>query len=148
MTLAFEGYLCAALFHSIFSTIPSDFDDDDSVEIPGTIKTTKLQFKSIDDPNWAVVPKKTASTHNTVCHQRYCFLLLINLLNGTSVLPQLFESVAYGINDKKSTKGSTNESANYTKHKNYELVEQKVKYNMMMLHKASLSGELFIFYHF
>ncbi len=65
-----------------------------------------------------------------------------------SVLPQLFKSVAYGINKKKSTKGLINESANDTKHKNYELIQKKVKYNMMMLHKASLSGELFIFFHF
>ncbi len=65
-----------------------------------------------------------------------------------SVLPQLFESVAYGINEKKSTKGTINENANDTKRKNYELVQKKVKYNMMMLHKASLSGELLNFFIF
>ena len=146
--MAFEGYLHATLFHGIFYIVPSDFADDNSVKIPGTVKTTKLQFKKIDNPNWSVVPKKTASTHNRVCHQRYCFLLSINLLNRMSVLPQIFESVAYGINEKKSTKGSTNESANYMKRKNYEMVQQKVKYNMMMLHKASLSGKFFIFFHF
>ncbi len=90
-----------------------------------------------------MVPKKTASTHNRVRHRRYCFLLSINLLNRTSVLPQIFESIAYGINEKKSTKESINASANETKSKNHELVHKKVKYNMMMLHKASLSGELF-----
>ena len=143
MKLAFEGYICAALFHGIFFIVPSDLADDNDVEIPGSVKTTKLQFKKIDNPNWLTVPKKTASTHNRVRHRRYCFLISINLLNGTSVLPQLFESVAYGINEKKSTKGSINESANETKRKNHKLVQKKVKYNMMMLHKASLSGELF-----
>ncbi len=29
------------------------------------------------------------------------------------------------------------------KHNNYEMIEEKVKYNMKMLHKASLSGILF-----
>ncbi len=148
MKFAFEGYIRAALFHGFFYIVPSDFADDDNVEIPGTVKTTKLQFKKIDNPNWSVVPKKTASTHNRVRHQRYCFLLSINLLNGTSVFPQLFKIVAYGINEKKSKKGLINASANDTKRKNYELVQQKVKYNMMMLHKASLSGNLFIFFHF
>ena len=65
-----------------------------------------------------------------------------------SVLPQLFESIAYGINDKKSTKGTTNETANKAKHKNYELVQQKMNYKITMLHKASLSGKLFIFFIF
>ncbi len=65
-----------------------------------------------------------------------------------SVLPHIFESIAYGINDKKSTKGTTYETANKAKRKNYELVQQKVKYNMMMLHKASLSGKLLIFFIF
>ncbi len=45
MKLAIEGYLCAALFHGIFYIVPSDCADDDSVEVPGTVKTTKLQFK-------------------------------------------------------------------------------------------------------
>ncbi len=39
--LSFEGYLHAAYI------IPSDFADDDSVEIPGTVKTTKIQFKKL-----------------------------------------------------------------------------------------------------
>ncbi len=43
-------------FIVFFYKVPSDFADDNSVEIPGTAKTTKLQFKKIDDPNWAVVP--------------------------------------------------------------------------------------------
>ena len=62
-----------------------------------------------------------------------------------SVLPQIFESIAYGTNKKKSTEKSIQEKANETKVKNYELVQKKVKYNMMMLHKASLSGEFFLF---
>ena len=145
MKLAFEGYIRAALFHGIFFIVPSDLADDDDVEIPGSVKTTKLQFKKIDNPNWLTVPKKTASTHNRVRHRRYCFLLSINLLNGTSVFPQLFESIAYGTNENKSTEKSIQEKANETKVKNYELVQKKVKYNMMMLHKASLSGEFFLF---
>ncbi len=63
MKLAFEGYLHAASFHGIFHTVPSDYADDDSIEIPGTVKTTKFQIKKIENPNWAVVPKKTASTY-------------------------------------------------------------------------------------
>ncbi len=62
-------------------------------------------------------------------------------------MPHLFESVAYGINDEKITKGAKNHDANNAKRKNYELVQQKVLYNMMMLHKASLSGKLFIIFH-
>ncbi len=58
MKLAFEGSLHAALFHSIFYIVPSDFTDEDSVEIPGTVKTTKLQFRKIDNPNWAVFQRK------------------------------------------------------------------------------------------
>ncbi len=71
MKLAVEGYLRAASFHSIFYIVLSDLAHDDIVEIPGTVKTTKLQFKKIDNPHWPVVPKKTASTHNRVCHRRY-----------------------------------------------------------------------------
>ncbi len=147
MKLAFEGYLSAALFHGIFHIVPSDYADDDSIKIPGTVTTTKLQFKKIDNPNWAAVPKKIASTYNRVHHRCHCFLLSINLLNGTSVLPHLFESVVYEINDKKITKGANNQGANNAKRKNYDLVQQKVKYNMMMLHKASLSGKFFVFFH-
>ena len=60
MKLAFEGYIRATLFHGIFYIVPSDFADDNNVEIPGTVKTTKLQFKKFDNPNWLMVPKKTA----------------------------------------------------------------------------------------
>ncbi len=74
------------------------------------------------------------------------FPTLKNLLNRTSVLAHLFESIAYGINDKKSMKSMTNEGANKAKCKNYKLVQQKMKYNMMMLHKASLSGKFFVFF--
>ncbi len=51
MKLAFEGYLRAALFHIIFHIVLSDYADYDSIKIPGTVKTTKLQFKKIDNPN-------------------------------------------------------------------------------------------------
>ncbi len=142
MKLAFQVYLLAGLIHSIFHIILFDYADDDSIKIPGTVKATKLQFKIIDNPDWAVVPKKTTSTYNRVRHHCYCFLLSISLLNRTSVLTHLFKSVAYGINDKKITKGAKNQGANYSKCKSYELVQHKVLYNMMMLHKASLSGKL------
>ncbi len=55
-----------------------------------------------------------------------------------SVFPQLFKSIAYGTNEKKSTEKSINEKANDTKVNNYELVQKKVKYNMMMLHSPLL----------
>ncbi len=42
MKFAFEGYIRAALFHGIFYIVPSDFADDDNVEIPGTVKPTKV----------------------------------------------------------------------------------------------------------
>ncbi len=63
MKLAVEGYIRAALFHGIFYMVPSDYADDDSVEVPGTVQSTKFQFKKIDNPNWSVVPKKTVSTY-------------------------------------------------------------------------------------
>ncbi len=49
MKLAFEGYICAALFHSIFYIVLSDYADDDSIKVPGTVKITKVHFKKIDD---------------------------------------------------------------------------------------------------
>ncbi len=87
MELAVEVYICAVLFHDIFYIVPSDYAEDDSVKVPGTVTTTELQFKKIANTNWPVDPKKTVSTYNKVCHQCYCFLLSIVLLNGTSVLP-------------------------------------------------------------
>ncbi len=146
MKLAVEGYICAALFCNIFYIIPSDYADDQSIEVPGTVTSTELQFKKHDNPNWPAVPKKTVSTYNRVCHHCYCFLLSIVLLNGMSVLPHSFESIAYGINKKKSMKGATNVGANIAKRNNYTLIQEKAKYNMKMLHKASLSGKLFIIF--
>ncbi len=58
MKLAFEGYLHATLFHGIFYIIPSDFADDDSVKIPGTVKTTKLQFKKLIIPTGQLFQRK------------------------------------------------------------------------------------------
>ncbi len=58
-----------------FYIIPSHYADDDSVEVTGAVKITKIQFKKIDNPNWPVDPKKTVSTYNRVCHYHYCFLL-------------------------------------------------------------------------
>ncbi len=94
-----EEYLRAALFHSIFCIVPSDYADDDSIKVPGTVPSTKFQFKKIANPNWPVVPKKTVSTYNRVRHCRCFFLLSINLLNRMSVLPHLSESIPYEIND-------------------------------------------------
>ncbi len=130
MKLAVEGYICAALFCGIFYIVLSDYADNDSIKVPGTVTTTALQFKKIDNPNWPVVPKKTVSTYNRVCHCCYCFLLSINLLNRTSVLPHSFESIAYGSNNKKTTKGAKSMGAINGKYKNYEMIEDKVKYNM------------------
>ncbi len=144
MKLAMEGYIRAVLFHGIFYIVPSDYANEDSAELPGSVPTTTFQFKKIDDPNWPLVPKKTASIYNRVRHRRYCFLLSLNLLNGTSVLPHSFETVAYGINVKKNTTSSKNLAAISAKRINYEMVEEKVKYNMKMLHKASLSGMMCI----
>ncbi len=107
--------MCAALFHSIFYIVLSDYADDESVEVQGTITIAKLQFKKHNNPNWPAVPKKTVSTHNKVCHCCYCFLLSIVLLHRMSVLPHSFESVVYGINKKKSMKGATSVGANIAK---------------------------------
>ncbi len=120
--MAVEGYIHATLFLGIFYIIPSNYADNNSIKVPGTVTTTELQFKKNDNPNWPVIPKKTVSTYNRVHHCRYCFLLSIVLLNGASVLPHSFESTAYGINNKKSMKGMTNETANKAKCKNYKLV--------------------------
>ncbi len=64
MKLADEGYIYDALFHGIFYIIPSDYADDESVEVPGTITSTQLQFKKHDNPNWPAILKKTVSTYN------------------------------------------------------------------------------------
>lgn len=72
----------------------------------------------------------------------------IVLLNGMSVLPHSFESIAYGINKKKSTKVATNVGANNAKCNNYELIQEKVKYNMKMLHKQAYHVSSLLFYIF
>ncbi len=112
LRLAVERYIPAALFQGIFHIIQSDYSDDESIEVPGTITSTELQFNKQDNANLPAVLKKTVSTYNRVHHRCYCFLLLIVLLNGMSILPHSFESIAYGINKKKSTKGATNVGAN------------------------------------
>ncbi len=59
MKLAVEGYIHAALFLGIFYIIPSDYADNNSIEVPGTVTTTELQFKKNENAKWPVIPKKT-----------------------------------------------------------------------------------------
>ncbi len=50
MKLALEGYLRATLFHGIFYIVPSDYADDDSIKVPGTVPSTKFSSRKLINP--------------------------------------------------------------------------------------------------
>jgi len=64
------------------------------------------------------------------------------MLSGTCTLPYGEEKVAYGYDrDKFKNKRNGNTTANETKRKNFLEIEKKVRYNIKLLHKATMACE-------
>ncbi len=83
-----EGYLHAALLHGIIFVWPTKMAKDSIELCPGAVEATHQQFAlKPDDPNNPNITKAYTTNYARVWHVCYCFMLLVALLNSSSLVP-------------------------------------------------------------
>jgi len=146
MAYVAEGWYRFLLLYGCGNIYPTDAADSSIENWPGAVNSTLNQFARPTgddaDPNWVAVAKKQCTRHNNVRHIRGCFFFGTTMLSGTCTLPYGEEKVAYGYDrDKFKNKRNGNTTANETKKKNFLDIEKKVRYNIKLLHKATMACE-------
>ncbi len=82
-----DGYLCAALLHGIFFVWPTKKAIESIEFCLGTVEATHQHFAlKSDDPNKLTITKAYWNNYKKVCHLHICFMLLVALLNGSSLV--------------------------------------------------------------
>ncbi len=133
-----EGYLCAALLQGIFFVWPTEKAKYSIKLRPGAFVATHQQFALKPDyPNNLSIIKAYATNYARVWHVCFCFMLLVALLNSSSLVPVDMERGVCNDDPKLEQKSMSNK----LKKKNYKLINNTVKYNMMLLHKATILSE-------
>ncbi len=102
---------------------------------PGAVEASHQQFAlKPDDPNNPTITKAYATNYARVWHVCFCFMLLVALINSSSLVPVDMARGLHNDDPKLDQKSMSNK----LKKKSYKLINKKVKYNMMLLHKASM----------